>query len=133
MTAPTSSCLLSSGQQCSTMAMWVVSVTFSLMVEVKTSVRLLKHKMALESSLLATSNLANNVKVTRARTEVSAKKAGIDSYATVRALATGHVPAREVKVYIWLCPFFVVLHENLISKTEEVVSETAHTIRTEKQ
>lgn len=93
------------------MAMWVVSVTFSLMVEVRTSVRLLKHKMALASNPHATSKLASNVKATRARTEVSAKKAGIDSYATVLALATGHAHVTEVNVCIWLCPFFVVLHK----------------------
>lgn len=54
--------------------------------------------MALALSLHAPSKLSSSVKATHAKTEVSAKKAGIDSFATALALATGHAPVREVNV-----------------------------------
>lgn len=66
--------------------------------------------MALALNLRATSNLASSVKAIHARTEVSAKKAGIDSYVTALALATGHVPVKEVNVCAWMCSCFVLLH-----------------------
>lgn len=80
------------------------------MVGARTSVRLLRHKMALALNPRATSNLASSVKAIHARTEVSAKKAGIDSYVTALALATGHVPVKEVNVCAWMCSCFVLLH-----------------------
>lgn len=55
--------------------------------------------MVLASNPHATSNQENSVRATRARTEVSAKKAGIDSFATALALATGHAPVREVSAF----------------------------------
>lgn len=55
--------------------------------------------MALASNPLATSSQANSVRATRARTEVSAKKAGIDSSVTALALASGHAPVKEVNAF----------------------------------
>lgn len=91
--------------------MWAASVTFLLMAGVRTSVKLLKHKMVLALNLHAASNLESNVRATHAKTEVFAKRAGIDSYVIALALATGHAPVREVNVSVQSCPFFVVLHK----------------------
>ena len=50
-----------------------------------------------------TSNLASSVRATHARTEVSAKKVGIDSSATAPALASGHALVREVNMCDGCC------------------------------
>lgn len=104
LTAPTSSYRPSSGRPCSTTAMSAASVTFSLTAEVRTYVRSLRHKMALASNLRVPSSLANSVKATPARIEVSVRKAGTDSSVTVPALATGRAPVNEVN----MCPLVFV-------------------------
>lgn len=97
-TAPTSFYPPSSGRPCSTTAMSAASVTFSLTAEARTYVRSLRPKMALASNLRVTSSLANSVKATPARIEVSVRKAGTDSSVTVPGLVTGPVPVREVNM-----------------------------------
>lgn len=102
-TAPTSSCPPNSGQRCSITATWAASVTFSLTVEAKTSVRLPRHKMAPASNPRATSSRESSARATPARTEGSAKKAGIDSSVTAPGLDTGHARVREVTASPFHC------------------------------
>lgn len=102
-TAPTSSCPPNSGQRCSITATWAASVTFSLTVEAKTSVRLPRHKMAPASNPHATSSRESSARATPARTEGSAKKAGIDSSVTAPGLDTGHARVREVTASPFHC------------------------------
>lgn len=54
--------------------------------------------MVLGLSLPATSNPASSVRVTPVRTEVPAKKAGIDSSVTALALVIGPALVREVNM-----------------------------------
>lgn len=86
--------------------MLAVSETFLSMAGARTSVRSLRHKMALASNPLATNNRGSSARATRAKTVASAKKAGIDLSVTALALDTGHAPVKEVNVCVWMCTFW---------------------------